>query len=443
MTNAVKPFAALKTSLFLCGLFLVVYATTNWAAAQHAHVDTIFFEWERQIPFVPLMIIPYMSIDLFFVSAPFVCRDKRELEVLARRITFAILFAGLCFLLFPLRFAFDRPPVEGWLGPLFRAFRTFDRPYNLMPSLHIAFQIILTFLYARHTKGLLRLVTNIWFILIGLSTLLTYQHHVLDVLGGGVLAGYCFYLFPDSPPRAAMATNLRVAFYYGAGAALALSLAPIFWPWGILFLWPAASLAIVAAGYLGLGSAIFRKTDGRLPLSARFVLAPCLVGQWLSWIYYRRQCRPWDKIGGGVLIGRRLTEREAARAAASGVMAVLDLTAEFSEARPFRQIKYLNIPILDLTAPTQQQLQEMVDFIEKHFKSGKVYVHCKVGYSRSAAAVGAWLLATGQVSNVAEVLSRLRQARPAIIIRPEIVEALNVFALRRHEFIAPTVCAVA
>ena len=27
------------------------------------------------IPFVPLMIIPYMSIDLFFAAAPFICSD--------------------------------------------------------------------------------------------------------------------------------------------------------------------------------------------------------------------------------------------------------------------------------------------------------------------------------------------------------------------------------
>jgi len=41
---------------------------------QRANVPTLFFEWESAIPFVPLMIAPYMSIDLFFVGAPFLCR---------------------------------------------------------------------------------------------------------------------------------------------------------------------------------------------------------------------------------------------------------------------------------------------------------------------------------------------------------------------------------
>jgi len=35
----------------------------------------------------------------------------------------------------------------------------------------------------------------VWFILIGFSTLLTCQHHFVDIAGGFVLAAICFYLF--------------------------------------------------------------------------------------------------------------------------------------------------------------------------------------------------------------------------------------------------------
>ncbi len=69
-----------------------------------------------------------------------------------------------------------------------------------------------------------------------------------------------------------------------------------FWPWGALLLWPAMALRIVASAYFGWGPVIFRKADGRLHWSARLVLAPCLLGQQLSLLYYRRQCRPWDKV---------------------------------------------------------------------------------------------------------------------------------------------------
>src|SRR3954471_9928924 len=84
-------------------LFLVVYGWTNWFTAQRANVPSLFFEWERSIPFVPLMIVPYMSIDLLFVAAPFLCGSDRELVTLSKRIATGILVGGLCFLLFPLR----------------------------------------------------------------------------------------------------------------------------------------------------------------------------------------------------------------------------------------------------------------------------------------------------------------------------------------------------
>ena len=54
-------------------------------------VGTFYFEWERKIPFVPFFILPYLSIDLFFVVAPFLCRTDRELSMLAKRIAAAIM----------------------------------------------------------------------------------------------------------------------------------------------------------------------------------------------------------------------------------------------------------------------------------------------------------------------------------------------------------------
>jgi protein-tyrosine phosphatase len=109
----------------------------------------------------------------------------------------------------------------------------------------------------------------------------------------------------------------------------------------------------------------------------------------------------------------------------TGVTAVLDLAAEFSEVKPLREICYCNIPILDLTAPTIDQLGEMADFIDKHSQNGIVYVHCKIGYSRSAAAVAAWLLKTGKTGGVEAALALIRRARPGLVIRPEIISALQ------------------
>jgi protein-tyrosine phosphatase/membrane-associated phospholipid phosphatase len=420
---------AARTSLLLSLLFLVVYGSCNWITAQRTDVGTWYFEWERYIPFVPLMIIPYMSIDLFFVAAPFLCRDTRELRTFAQRISLAIVVAGICFLVFPLRFAFERPATtgSGWLGTLFDIFRGLDQPYNLFPSLHIALRTILADLYARHSRGLGYILVQVWFSLIGLSTVFTYQHHIVDVLGGFVLAGGCFYFLAATPMRLPVVRNPRVGAYYGLGTVLMLGLAMVSWPWGGLLLWPAGALSIVMTAYFGVGPGIYRKSAGRLPLSTWVLLGPVLMGQHLSLRYYRRQCRPWDEVVPGVLIERTLSNAEACEAIRRGVTAVLDLTAEFSEAVPFLCTTYRNLPILDLTAPTMKQLQDAVRFITVQAACGTVYVHCKIGYSRSAAVVGAYLLASGHATSIAQALERLRQARPSIIVRPEVCEAFQIF----------------
>ncbi|MDB6054200.1 MAG: rane-associated phosphatase, like Aur1 family, and protein serine/threonine/tyrosine [Verrucomicrobiales bacterium] len=197
MNRPTKLIAA-ATSVALSLLFVIVYGGCNWVTVHRNAVGMWYFSWEYLIPFVPVMIVPYMSINLFFLSAPFLCRTRGELRTFALRICFAIVIAGVCFLLLPLKFAAASPPVSGWMGGVFNFLHRFDQPYNLVPSLHITFRTILAHLFARHTKGIVRAASNIWFCLIGFSTVLTYQHHLVDVIAGFILAAVCFYLFRET-----------------------------------------------------------------------------------------------------------------------------------------------------------------------------------------------------------------------------------------------------
>ena len=427
---AVKRSKAVVVSTGLSILFLFVYGGCNWITAHRANVGTFYFDWERKIAFLPFFILPYMSIDLFFVVAPFLCRTDRELSVLAKRIALAIIVAGICFLLFPLRFAFPRPHADGWLGAIFDWFRGMDAPHNLLPSLHATFTLILCDIYFRHTRGIGRVAIMTWFVLIALSPVLTYQHHLVDIVGGFVLAGYCFYLVRERMPTQPVVVSCRIGSYYAAGAAVLVFVGAIFWPWGVLLLWPAIALGIVAIAYFRAGPIIFHKTEGKLPWSTRFVLAPCLLGQYLSLLYYRGQCRAWDKVTPQIWIGGKLGCRAAKKALCCGVVSVLDLSVEFSEAKPFRKMNYRNIPVLDLTAPTQTQLVEIGNFIGNHSRNGAVYVHCKIGYSRSAAAVAAYLIMSGKVHSAEEGFAMIRRVRPSVVIRPEVRYALAEFEHR-------------
>jgi hypothetical protein len=370
-------------------------------------------------------------LTFFFVAAPFFCATREELRVFARRIAFTILVAGVFFLAIPLKLGTPLPQPAGWTGALFKFLHGFDQPTNLFPSLHIALRTILASLYARHSKGVVRVASHVWFSLIGFSTLLTYQHHFVDIVAGFVLATVAFYIFRENQPHLSVIPNRRIGVYYAAGAPAVSALAAVCWPWTAILLWPAVSLAIVATAYFGLGPAIYRKTDGQIPLSARLLLAPCLVGQYLSLLHYRRQCDAWSELTPKVWIGAKLNSREAAEARRRGVTAVLDLTTEFSETPALLNVAYQNIPILDLTELNQAQLQEAVDFITRHTNNGVVYIHCKIGYSRTATVVGAYLLASGQAVTVEGAIALLRKARPPIIIRTEARSALAVFENRQ------------
>ncbi|HJW37017.1 MAG TPA: dual specificity protein phosphatase family protein [Candidatus Udaeobacter sp.] len=428
----VSRLKAVAVSAGLSVLFLVVYSGCNWITGQRGQIGSFYFQWERGIPFVPFMILPYMSIDIFFIAAPFLCRTDEELRTFSRRVIAAILIAGLCFLLFPLRFAFPRPHASGLLGTIFDWFRGIDSPFNLLPSLHAALLLLLVDLYARNLRGVFFFAVMAWFFLIGLSPLLTYQHHDIDIVGGFVLAAYCFYLFREPSLALPVVVNRRIGSYYAAGSVAALVMSAIFWPWGVLLVSPMIALGIVAIAYFGAGPIVFHKAKGNLPWSTRFVLAPCLLGQYLSLVYYRSQCRSWNEVTPRIWIGGKLGARSANKAVCGGVTAVLDLSAEFSEAKPFREINYRNIPVLDLTAPTQAELAEMGEFIGNHSRNGVVYVHCKIGYSRSAAAVAAYLIMIRKANTAKEAFTMIRRVRPSIVIRPEVISALSEFASRIH-----------
>ena len=161
------------------------------------------------------------------------------------------------------------------------------------------------------------------------------------------------------------------------------------------------------------------------------MLWPVLLGQRLSLMYYASkmvgQAPPYNALTERVWIGRKLSDAEAQRLVDGGVTAVLDLCGEFSEARPLIALEYLNMPVLDLTAPTAQHLDDAVEFMRRQTARGIVYIHCKVGYSRTAAVAGAYLLASDEELTADDAIAVLRAARPGIIIRTEVVEALRAY----------------
>jgi membrane-associated phospholipid phosphatase len=175
-----------------------IYWLTNQMTSVRPDVGAAVFQWERAIPFIDWTIIPYGSIVAFFVASFFLCRSRAELNCHTVRLVTVVLMSVVCFVLWPQRFVFERPVVDGALGVLFQLLTAVDLPYNRTPSLHISVLVILWALFARRTQGWMRHAVLAWFALIGVSVLTTYQHHVIDVPAGALAGWLCVWLFPES-----------------------------------------------------------------------------------------------------------------------------------------------------------------------------------------------------------------------------------------------------
>src|SRR5262249_23486395 len=103
--------------VILGGFFFLVYGGCNWISAQRASVPSFSWAWEQRIPFIPTLIVPYMSLDLFFAGAIWLC-GKNELKLHAKRVVAAISIAAVCFLVFPLKYSFAKPETTGFYGLL-------------------------------------------------------------------------------------------------------------------------------------------------------------------------------------------------------------------------------------------------------------------------------------------------------------------------------------
>lgn len=424
--NEKKPWGRAALLLALLGpFFFASYGFATWYTSRLSEVPSVVFDWERQIPLWPWTIVPYWSIDLLYAISFFLCATRAELHTHAKRLFAAQIISVTCFLLFPLRFTFERPPMDGIFGAMFAALMEFDKPFNQAPSLHISLLLILWLRFSAHLGFWGRLLLHGWFTLIGLSVLTTWQHHFIDVPTGMAAGALCVALFPDVPGQRALfrqqdVARFRLAFYYAAGAAL---FGVVAWlagqnaSWLLWIFWPATSLALVSLAYLlGRPETFGKKVEGggrgAIVWPLAWTLWPYLVAVVANSRWWTRRAPQASEVADGVFLGRAPRGRDI-EAGAFG--SLVDCAAEHP-VRP-GAAAYSPVPMLDLLVPEPDQLAAAVAAIEAQRTARPTLVSCALGFSRSAMAVAAWLLATGRVSSVEQAVDRILAARPQVVLR--------------------------
>ena len=151
---------------------------------------------DRAIPLEPAWMLVYGSLYVFVIVLPLLV--VRERTLIRRAMQAYLLVMGVSyaiFLLYPT--SAPRPdtvPVAGFAAWTLRIMYDIDPPYNCFPSLHVAYSFVSAMACARVHRGVGR-AALVWASLIGISTLFTKQHYVLDVAVGAAAAGLAYVLF--------------------------------------------------------------------------------------------------------------------------------------------------------------------------------------------------------------------------------------------------------
>lgn len=422
MNVQAKPTFAHSAKLcaFVAVFFYATYFLANVISAYRAPVNEIVFAWEKYIPFIEISIVPYWSLNLLYGLAIFLCRTQREQQHFVRQLLAAQCLAVACFLLFPLQMSWQKPPTSGLTGSLFDSVAFFDAPYNQAPSLHIMLAMIVgAFYWRRFQAAWARKLTMIWFMLIGVSVLTTWQHHFIDLPTGIFAACWVMWWLPKNAAapqwhRPKPFSHTRYAAIYLFGAMILLVLASVISWW---LLWAVVSCLIMALVYGVFGaSALQKQANGKHSLAMQILLLPHqkIGGELAKW---------WTRHHSRSLITQKV--EMGSIFAASPCPAVLDLCAEY--AYPNAVGHYVSLAWLDLVPPSVDDLRHAAQVLQElHNMHRSVFVCCALGYERSAAVVVVWLVKYGGMANMAAAYQYVARQRPQVRLSAETLRHIEL-----------------
>ena len=435
-------------------IFAVLYSLTNAYSmalfdSYPERINTLAIAIDHKVPFIPAMIIPYSWSMILFIASFFMVRTARQLSVLRTRLIIATLLACLIFYLYPARFSFIRPLTSDWTAFGYEFLNVTDKPFNQLPSLHVSYALLLgvslwnvVSSQYKWRSNIYRLLLSIVCILIIVSTVFTYQHHLLDVVGGFVLAGIVLIIV-HKLQSALVLKYLTV----GIGGFLLIATTSFFINHystieyvGILlaYYWLASFMLLswlYQVNNIKVNKRYFRKNSvGKLTLSSWLAFAPVLttykIMSHLGQFYFARKqdssidSTIWHTLNEKLLISAsaRLSSAKFIKhflpisyrliddSRGAGQLIVVDVAAEIDSYllkvnsvvnKSYDQAvstHYLYLPLLDLQPFSEanmpmiielfKQLDQLIFSISKASTSNLptlINFHCVMGFSRSIA----------------------------------------------------------
>jgi hypothetical protein len=166
--------------------FFGVYPTTNWLTSLRSEPSHLYSHAEISIPFIPQFIWAYLSMYLLLLLPPFFM-PAANMPALGKQLIVGTLGSAVSFLLIPAKLGFAREvPESAPYAAIYTFLFSLDRPYNLVPSLHVIFSSAIALACADFAPPAVRVALLAWLGVIVASTPLVHQHHLLDLAAGFV-----------------------------------------------------------------------------------------------------------------------------------------------------------------------------------------------------------------------------------------------------------------
>ena len=133
------------------------------------------------IPFIPQFIWAYLSMYVLFILPLFLIPAAR-MPALGRQLIAATIVSAVFFLLIPAELGFAREvPAQAPYTAMYARMFGIDRPFNLVPSLHVIYSCAIALACADFGRGAVPMAIYGWLAVIVASTVFVHQHHLLDL----------------------------------------------------------------------------------------------------------------------------------------------------------------------------------------------------------------------------------------------------------------------
>lgn len=186
----------------LCaGALAFIFAAFIYLFSNHAQLFTPrhlpLTAFDQAIPFIPWTIWIYLTEYFLFISVYLIAKNivnvnKYLYSIIAMQIVSVIIFI-IWPTIYP-RGDFPLPAQSPNLTiQIFNYLRMVDRPTSCLPSLHISSCYLSAFVFLDEQRGKFW-PFFLWATAIGISTLTTKQHYIIDIIAGLGMA-YLFYWF--------------------------------------------------------------------------------------------------------------------------------------------------------------------------------------------------------------------------------------------------------